>query len=142
MAARVRRVSARSIREKRAAAGLETDKLAEIVGVTEAAILHIENGRKVPSAVELSSIASACGVQVDELIENTTYQERRVSAQNIRDKRRAAGLKSFELADIVGVSESAISHYESGRKVPSASLLASIASAVQVQMDELMETVE
>ena len=71
-----------------------------------------------------------------------SIQIRRVSARRIREARRAAGVLRDDLAATVGVLPTAISHYESGRKAPSAALLANIASALNVTMDDLMEIVD
>ena len=67
---------------------------------------------------------------------------RRVSGKKIKEAREAAGKGVVELAELVGVTYSAISHYESGAKTPGANILATIASALNVPMDDLTETVE
>jgi len=56
----------------------------------------------------------------------------------LREYRKAAGLTTLRLAELAGVDQSIISHYEAGRKSPSIETLASIAAACKVMMDDLM----
>jgi len=69
-------------------------------------------------------------------------QVRRVSNRKLREARERARIRPGMLAEQIGVKESAVSYYESGHKSPSASTLASIARALHVTMDDLMEDVE
>ena len=57
--------------------------------------------------------------------------------QNIKEARIAAGLTQADLAEVVFVSPGSISHYETGRKVPSSKTLLLIAKAVGKSVDEL-----
>lgn len=57
---------------------------------------------------------------------------------NIRIRRRALGLTMKQLASIVGVTEAAISHYETGRREPDNDMLLSIANALGVTVDYLI----
>lgn len=56
----------------------------------------------------------------------------------IRELRRSLGLTMKELGSIVGVSEGAISHYETGRREPDHDMLGRIANALNVSVDFLM----
>lgn len=53
----------------------------------------------------------------------------------VRSLRSNAGLSQHELAVRAGMAQSAISNYESGRKVPSLTTLARLAEAVGVALD-------
>lgn len=57
---------------------------------------------------------------------------------NIRVKRRALGLTMKQLAALVGVTEAAISHYETGRREPDPDMLGRIANALGVTVDYLL----
>lgn len=57
---------------------------------------------------------------------------------NIRTRRRALGLTMKQLASTVGVTEAAISHYETGRREPDHDMLLSIANALGVTVDYLL----
>lgn len=57
---------------------------------------------------------------------------------NIRARRRILGLTMKQLANIVGVTEAAISHYETGRREPDNDMLLRIANALGVTVDYLI----
>lgn len=57
---------------------------------------------------------------------------------NIRTRRRILGLTMKQLATIVGVTEAAISHYETGRREPDNDMLLRIANALGVTVDYLI----
>jgi len=56
----------------------------------------------------------------------------------IREKRRAMGMTMKELGRLVGVSEGAISHYETGRREPDPEMLKRIADVLGVTTDYLI----
>ena len=56
----------------------------------------------------------------------------------IREKRRAMGMTMKELGRLVGVSEGAISHYETGRREPDPEMLKRIADVFGVTTDYLI----
>lgn len=56
----------------------------------------------------------------------------------MRTIRRSLGLTLKQLGDIVGLSEGAISHYETGRRQPDPEMLLSIANALGVSADYLL----
>ncbi|MBR3764784.1 MAG: helix-turn-helix transcriptional regulator [Clostridia bacterium] len=56
----------------------------------------------------------------------------------IRELRKTSGMTMKELGSIVGVSEGAISHYETGRREPDPDMLGRIANALNVSVDYLM----
>lgn len=63
---------------------------------------------------------------------------------NIRTKRRMLNMTMKQLAAKVGVTEAAISHYETGRREPDPDMLGRIANALGVSVDYLLgrETTE
>jgi len=62
--------------------------------------------------------------------------------ENLKKFRKAKGLKQKELADIVGVSESSISQYESGKKTPSFEIALKLAEALDCESADLVSTRE
>lgn len=56
----------------------------------------------------------------------------------IREKRRAMGMTMKELGRLVGVSEGAISHYETGRREPDPEMIKRIADVFDVTTDYLI----
>lgn len=63
------------------------------------------------------------------------YMEDADPAELVRSLRSNAGLSQYELAVRAGMAQSAISNYESGRKVPSLTTLARLAEAAGVALD-------
>lgn len=58
--------------------------------------------------------------------------------KNLKLIRKARGLKQKELANIVGVSESAISQYENGKKQPSFEIALKLAEALDCESADLV----
>ena len=61
---------------------------------------------------------------------------------NLRKYRKAKGLKQKELADLVGVSESLISQFESGKKHPSFETALKIAEVLGCETYDLISNKE
>lgn len=59
--------------------------------------------------------------------------------RRLKEARKAAGLTMKELGDRVGVTEAAISLYESGRREPSQSVLVAISEILGCSTDYLLE---
>lgn len=60
--------------------------------------------------------------------------------ENLRRIRKLRGLKQKELAEIVGVSESSISQYESGKKQPSFEIALKLAEALDCESADLVSS--
>ena len=56
---------------------------------------------------------------------------------NIREIRLKIGLSQNKLADKCGISNTVLSNYETGKKIPGLKTLATIATALKVSMDRL-----
>lgn len=56
----------------------------------------------------------------------------------IRERRKALDMTMKQLASVVGVSEGAISHYETGRREPDPYMLGRIANALNVSVDYIL----
>ncbi|MCX4257787.1 MAG: helix-turn-helix transcriptional regulator [Oscillospiraceae bacterium] len=59
-------------------------------------------------------------------------------AKNVKHYRELAGLNQTELGEKVSCSGSMITYIEAGSKLPSVALLANIAKALDVAMDDLV----
>ena len=62
--------------------------------------------------------------------------------KGLKKKRLAAGLSQKELADKLGIVQSAISAWESGEKMPRAAQLPELAAALHCTIDELYQPPE
>jgi transcriptional regulator with XRE-family HTH domain len=112
------------IRVRRQANDLTQAELAEKLGVGPATVSNWESGRVSPNedrTAELDSILGggvfSAGI-VERLNNSGTDAPRRNLGDRIRISRQRSGLTQNELADKVGVTHGAISHWESGRVVP------------------------
>ena len=61
---------------------------------------------------------------------------------NLKKIRITKGIKQSEIAEAFGVSESAVSHWENGRFMPSTQKLTKLAAMLDCTVDELLETTE
>lgn len=59
-------------------------------------------------------------------------------ANRIREERKKAGLTMKQLGDIVGVAESAVSHYETGRRQPNHEIMLKLSEALNVTVGYLI----
>lgn len=69
-------------------------------------------------------------------------ERKEVMTVRIREARREAGMTQKELATAIGVTEPAISHYETGRRQITVSKLVAIAMALGCSLDDLCEDEE
>lgn len=58
--------------------------------------------------------------------------------ENIRNRREQIGMTTVALAGRIGVSQPAITQFETNIRIPNAYLFASIAKALGISMDALM----
>jgi len=66
-----RQIVCERIRALRRNAKLEQQNLADATGISKSTMCRIENGRKMPSAVQVARIAAALGVSNDVLLKET-----------------------------------------------------------------------
>lgn len=59
-------------------------------------------------------------------------------AARLREARRQRGLSQDELATAAGLKQSAVSHYESGRRTPSVEHLVRLAEALEISVEFLI----
>lgn len=59
--------------------------------------------------------------------------------KTLRDIRKAKGINQFQLADMVNVTQAAISQYESGERFPKRDTLIKLAKVLGCTVDDLIE---
>lgn len=69
----------------------------------------------------------------------TEQEWREQFAENLKERLEEYGYSQRDLADIVGISESAISRYLYGQQVPKATVILNIAYALDCSVDELID---
>lgn len=72
----------------------------------------------------------------DDVNELSEEQEKKEFAYRLRSLMGRRGIGQDELADMIGTSQTMISHYVSGRSIPSAIILRKIAKVLRCSMDD------
>jgi transcriptional regulator with XRE-family HTH domain len=136
----------RELAEWRKAQGLTQDQLGEIIGYSGNAIGNWETGRYMPRSDPVSKLAML-GFRFSRLdrmraavTDNPTCDPRRnpsppaEPAGSVSDGRRLAqwrkaqGLTQNQLAEIIGYSDTAIGHWETGRYIPNSDAMSKLNS--------------
>jgi transcriptional regulator with XRE-family HTH domain len=139
--------------QAREAAGLSKTKLAELVGVTIAAVTQWESGQTGSlTGDNLLAICDALDVSPVWLVRGTGPVPPQLSpsgpegetptslGERIKTARQAVGLSQGGLAAKLGMSQSAISQWELGTRTPEFDAVAPLAKALGVSLDWLLGT--
>jgi len=122
------------LRRLRGRASLTRREVAIAAGVTPGMVLRWERRGVIPSVPHLKRLATALGVPPDALLGTSGLdaESRRASEHTpiLRALREAAGLSQWQLAIRLGVTEGAVSRWESGDRQPSGRYLATLARLV------------
>lgn len=102
------------IKEKRKAFGWSQLEFAKRAGISQQLVTRLETG-KVYETKKAGPIAKALGMSVDALLEEENPSASKVFGKLIREKRQAQGMTQLQLADRIGVTKGAVSHWELGR---------------------------
>ena len=109
----------------RHSAGISQHRLAAMLEVSAPYIVYLESGRNNPSANFILRYRA-----VEKVLQREAARRRKAGLQSLRWGRRAmkrlrhrAGISQHQLAAMLGVSASHITHLECGRNNPSANLI-------------------
>lgn len=108
----------KAIRESR---GLTQNDVAEILGVSTAAISQYENGNWSMRLSTLNKLADALRVPVAEILGTDSAEQSEISlaiGQRIKTERKKAGMTQKELAEKAGLAVGTIQQYERGLRRP------------------------
>jgi DNA-binding XRE family transcriptional regulator len=107
------------------------------------ALRPVGNTRRAPGEpANDQAVLARFGIAPREAVKPSTERIRRFVALGLSIKalRKAAGLKQQDVASRLGVTKSAVSHWEAGWSQPERSLVAPLASALGVDVAQLMVT--
>ncbi len=117
-------ISGIDVKRLRRRLGLTQNALAELIGVSAAAVTSWETGKTIPSRDNRRALAELSEKPLSEVEEELTRSgimlphEEAMSPEEIRQIRTAAGLSQRELAKEIGVSVNSVSNWETGRTAP------------------------
>lgn len=115
--------------------GLNQSQLAEKIGIRPASVSRILSGEIRPSWETLEKISSTLDLSIDDLSEKSVPTMK--FGNRIRAARTAADISQVKLAEMTGISQAAISMYESDEMEISASRLVAIAKALRLSLTDL-----
>ncbi len=132
---------AKRIKELRKLTGISQQKLATDLGLTQASVGNWENGTRYPKTETLKAIANYFDVSIDYLLGTSTDALLTLSHKvplHIKELRTKHGITAKQLGEIIGVAESTISLYETGKRYPNYSTLMKIADHFNVTVDYIL----
>lgn len=142
------------VKTERERAGLSQTQLARLCDLSGPMISCLERGKSAGSTKVLSSVARALGVRPEWLRSGSGKREadwsddlvalRRAAPQpfpeRLKHLRKEAGLSQRQLANFVGVSTTAVSSWETGRReCPAGNNLVRLAEALGLDLAEVMK---
>lgn len=119
---------------------LSRPALAELVGVSQGTIVAWELGYRVPGATQLPRIATALTVDVASLV---SALPRRGAATTLGElivaRQRELGLRSADVARLLGTAEATVSRWVNGRSRPAARNLRALADVLKVPYGSVID---
>lgn len=127
---------AQRIKHYRTILGITVDKLAESLNITPGYILDWENGRRTPPAVYIPHLAKKFNVDPAVLYSGEKLPQAlkylQTPGERIRLLRYINGYKQIVLAKILNVTSSAISYWETNKRLPQPDKLYKLAEMFQI----------
>lgn len=120
--------------------GVSPSKAAEEIGINKASVTNWKKNGYTPRADILQRIAGYFDVSVSVLLEGDSLPEQNgePAMKMLRAVRKSKGLTMKELGERVGVSESAISQYETGKREADLGTLLKIGEVLDCSIDYLL----
>lgn len=124
----------KKIKQVRIKSGISQKDMAMRLGISQSSWSNYENGYREPGINLIYLFCKEMGVTIDELI----WMEIMTIGENIKKYREKKGLTQKELGAALGLAEITIRQYESNKREPKYEILFSIADALNVSIDDLM----
>lgn len=112
-------------------------ELGEFLQVGKSTVCHYELGNSEPPLKHIIAIAEHYDVSVDDLL-NTKMKIEIMFAENLKHLRESKKLTQQGLADILGISASAITMWEQKSRTPDIEMIVCIADFFDLSLDELI----
>ncbi len=123
--------------------GYSQKKIAQLIGVSENALVHYLKGRRPINAELVAKIAEICDASVEWILLGKTEPESRLLPNKkiglrIKDIRINNNLTQIEMAKSLGISQGMLSDIERGRIEPSRNVLLQIIDKFDIDANWLM----
>lgn len=119
--------------------GMTQEDMAKVFGLSRGAIYLYERGEREPSLEKLIKLAHYFSVSIDDLLLKDLRPQGPIFARNLKYLRNRAGIKQEDMAELLKVSKSNMSKYESGAVEPGLELLIRISELFGVAIDDLLK---
>lgn len=129
---------ANNVKRFRESKGMTQEEFGNVAGVSAMAVSQWENGRAVPRMGALERIAEFFNAPKGDIIDG---REKRASgiAENIKALRQTLGVTQRELAEVAGVTENAVSKWETGYSVPRMGTIERIATHYGIAIRSIVD---
>lgn len=121
-------------RSARKAARLSQTQVAKLLSVTPRQVSKWERGRAFPLIPTARRIATVLPLPFEEIYLAPRREDMRTIGERLRFSRKAADMRQGDLADKVHLSIGSITHFETGRTIPSPRHLPHLAKALGVSL--------
>lgn len=115
-----------------------TNSLAQKIGVVPSAINHWINGERMPNSENIAKILKEFNLELEDIGAKCREVERTPFDYTIDKLLKENGLKQKDLADAIDVTDSSISKYCSGERIPKVDVIKKIADYFDVSIDYLL----
>lgn len=121
------------LRELRLKRGMTQKYVALTLGVKGPSVSNWESGKTTPTTENVAALAKLYNVSVDYLLGRDEG-----NGMRIRELRKAKKVTMKELGNMIGVAESTMSLYETGKRKPDPETLSRLADYFNVSVDYLL----
>lgn len=143
----------KALQEARDRSGFSQMQVAEMMGVPRANICNWEQGRALPSPLQVIDFLRACGqeagdwcadiperlARVEPVIRKSRIPLPRFSPERLRRLRRKQKLSQEEIGQLADVAPQHVSRIETGKQSPTMETAAKLAVALQCEIEDLQE---
>lgn len=133
----------RLLGERRQALRLTRSAVAEALGVSTRTVANWELGHRRPARTQLVALAEVIGVSVADLIDRLPRPRSHTRlGELIASRQLELGLRSSDVARIVGTTEPTVSRWINGRSRPSQGNIERLALALRVPLPRIVNALE
>lgn len=118
---------------------LTQEAIAELLGLTQQTIALYESGDREPTLCNLLRLSKFFDVTTDDLLTKDLRPAGLMLSKNIKYLRKSNKYRQEDIAAILMVDRSNISHYEAGEKKPTIESLVNLSEFFGITVDDLLK---